>query len=193
MVKSSSLLLVLLLSAPSAHADVDIRTVMDRRWSVSLAYGAASLGALSSDTDAHLLGAMDLAVRLRLRPEIQVGLSFGGSITRELVYFGLLGELRYRFKPEFPWSPFVLAGAGIGGIESSGVEPVARLGLGIERRFQSWGFTAEGRGTIIGGDDSVMPTNVESTLQHYGAWDASLIVSATYYWGRGRPSRRLTP
>lgn len=75
----------LLLIAGSVAADDDlpnaVPTVMHRRWAASLAYGASTVRARAEDAQWDTLAYVDMALRYRVLPQLELGASMGGSFT----------------------------------------------------------------------------------------------------------------
>lgn len=192
------LIVVVLLVALPARADVELPSVMDHRWSVSVDLGVGALRAQASDTETRLVMAYDLALRFRIDPEIEVGLMLGGAAigpTSEFTGYGaVLGEIRYRFFANRPWNSFVGLGAGIAGF-GDGSHLAARASVGVERRFDQAAISVSGRMTGVFSDDPESTAGGDNyELERSGAWDASAVLGFHYYWGRGRTPRvRVDP
>ncbi len=188
-----ALLFVIAMSS-AAHADDDdvpdaIPSVMDRRFAVSIAQGASTLQ--SSDVAPVLLG-VEVAAWFRARPELELGGSLAGGVTPKSGWAGLFANLRYRLMPERPWTPYLLASLGEGTViprwgDSTGAHLAVRAGVGIERRFESWGFAAELQGIWIDGAATDEYLDADGMMEPDTVSGMSLLVGAVYYIGRTHP------
>ena len=202
MVTTRWLSILLLASiASSAHAEEDdldpdelpnaVPSVMDRRWATSATYGPSTLVPRSPDFPVKVMFFGELSGRYRLVPTVELGLSLGGVVNRDDGYLAALGDVRYRMMAERPWNPFLLTSIGLARYAASQPSRViARAGIGIERRFVNWAFSAEAQVSRIAGvaEENLM---IVSVFEYFGAWGASGSMSAIYYWGEGR--RRIKP
>lgn len=178
-------------SPARADDDYSFPTVMDRRWSASMAYGVVALRDRSPDPETHVVAGVDLALHLRLRPEWELGLALTGAVARGYGYAAIYPEIRYRFAAERPWNTYVCGSAGIArGDLDEPFRLFLRGGGGLERRLTRWAFAGELHVSRVNGNTDVMGNSTSATLGHFGALDAGLTVSAIYYWGRGHRSRR---
>jgi hypothetical protein len=166
--------LVLLFLVGTAHADeLSIPSVMDKRWSASTGYGP---GIVSDDDGETLAGTFELTLRFRIVPQLQINAGLSGVFVKDHAFGGLYADVHYRMLAERPWNPYVYGGLGYGGAfddDSSGL--LMRVGAGLERRLHSWAFAGD--------------LNVAS-LADRSVKGGGLTISAIYYWGRAKRSRR---
>jgi hypothetical protein len=183
------LVIACLLLATHAFADDDhaIPSVTHRPWSASTSYGVGAVRARSDEANVLAAATFELGIRRRLLPNLEVSLALSGLFARGYGIGGLYADVRYRLLAERPWDPFVFGGVGFG----SHV-PVLHAGIGVERRFVSWGFACDVQIAHGTGDDTVTVRGKGSELEHFGALGAGLSISATYYWGRPK-KRRFVP
>jgi hypothetical protein len=185
--------LALIASSRIAFAEdevpVGIPSVMDHRWALSMAYGASALN--ESDVSPILLG-FELSARARLRADIELGLTLAGGFSRRSGWGAVFGDLRYHWFPEHAWNAYLLVGVGAAGVfpttnTGNGLNPAARVGIGLERRFEMWSFAGELQGlAVYAGTRAVSYDPMSETTTTLGA---SLLIDATYYFGSPRSRR----
>jgi hypothetical protein len=184
--------MVLVALTTMARAD-DFPSVMDKPWSASTGYGPGFVRARSENPKVLPTLAVDLAIRRRLRPDLEVSLGLGGQFAK-YGFGGIFADLRYRISAERPWNPFLFGGLGAGGgAGSDGPGLLLRAGVGIERRLEKWAFAADFAISRSSGDDMVIVRSDGTEIGHFGAFGVGLSLSATYYWGRTRTRRRFVP
>jgi hypothetical protein len=174
----------LVLIAGSATADDDlpnaVPTVMHRRWAAALAYGASTVRARADDAQWDTLAYVDMALRYRVLPQLELGASMGGSFTWSSGFATLQADVRYRMRAEMPWNPFVFGSIGIAKWgPDDGAHLATRGGIGLERRFQQWAFSVGGELCRVA-EDPAAPTN--DMQERFGVWSATLTLAALYYW-----------
>ena len=174
--------LALLLLPAIAHADV-----MEKRWSASMGYGAAVARARTDDTEVKPLIDLEIALRYRVTAPVQVGLALGGAVERYHGYAVVFGQVHYSLAAERAWNPYLSGGLGLG----SGGGLFVRGGFGVERRFTSWGFTAEAHLSFVPSDPDLASQPID--LERFGAWSGGLTIAAHYHWGGSRKRRRFVP
>jgi hypothetical protein len=170
-----------------------VPTVMYQRWAASVSYGASTVQARTDAADRNTLALFELALRFRIRPELEIGGSLGGSFRRSFGFATIEADVRYRLLAERPWNPFVFGSAGIAtwSPEDSS-HLVLRAGTGLERRFERWALEVRAEMSRVSGDTTAPEYDIE---ERYGVWAASLSMAALYYWGNGapRPHRHAVP
>ena len=188
-------MIALLLVAASARADDDempnaVPTVMYKRWAAAISYGASTLEARTDGSERHILAFFEMALRYRVIAELELGASFGGSLSWSFGVVTFQADARYRLYAERPWNPFVFGSVGIAKWDArDSAHLMLRAGTGLERRFEQWAFSLGIELCRVSEDSSAPERYLE---RHYGAWNASLAMSAIYYWGSGgRPLNRL--
>jgi hypothetical protein len=170
-----------------------VPTVMDKRWSVAMSYGPATLR--DGDGDGQLIEGYpylfaDMAVRYRVVASAELGVSLSGIAMREHGYndgyVSANADVRFRFAAERAWNPFLLGSIGVATFGDDRAHMLVRAGAGLERRFRSWAFTADAQITRISGRDDEMswPT---SRYDVSGALAAAFSLGAVYYWGTPQP------
>jgi hypothetical protein len=184
--------MALLLIAGHAGADDElpnaIPTVMEKRWAAAMSYGVSGARARTEGAELQSLVFFELAFRVRVVPELELGVSGGGSAVRSFGFAAIQIDVRHRIAPEHAWNPFVYGGGGIAtwSVEGSS-RLVLRAGAGLERRFEQWAFDARVELTRVSPD----PTAAERDLEErHGVWAASVAMSALYYWGSGGRAKR---
>ena len=159
-------------------------SVMANRWAVGFSLGSMSLApdAQPDDKTAFALG--ELALRFRATRHFELELAVGGGRERtadnqdgELAVSTALLAARYRFRPEAAWNWFVTGGLGGAAVtrhdatdqeRQDATQPVAMLGVGVERRFRHFAIQAEARAIGIGDkarDDAPMPATDPATAE----------------------------
>src|SRR6185503_923695 len=93
-------------------------TVMQRRWAIAASIGSETLQAKADGAPKVPFGVVEVALRLRVVPAAELGLSFtgGGAAEGDLTTGGLYLEGRYRFLAENPWNLFALASLGVASV-----------------------------------------------------------------------------
>jgi hypothetical protein len=158
-------------------------SVMSRRWAIGLSLGSMSLAPDARPDDKTAFGIGELALRFRATRHLELELSVGGG--RERTEDDQEGDLqvstaviaaRWRFLPEHAWNWFVMGGLGGAAVvrhdatdqqRSDATQPLAMLGIGIERRFRHFALQAEARAIGIGSkdhSDPPMARDVETSL-----------------------------
>jgi hypothetical protein len=189
---------VLVLLAGTAHAQPPGQTqpiaapesVMDRRWSIDASAG--SLGLKAKDYDNVTFGMFELAGRFRIRPWVDVGLSFYGAGTKgPLSTGGLYVDGRYQFLAERAWNVWALLSLGVATCARDDASDDAqkgrgsiRIGAGVERRFRRFGIHAELRLIGIGENqdfDSASPTRDDAMAKN-SLDGGSLTFGGTFYF-----------
>jgi len=194
-VRRTLVFVTVLALATTAVADDElpnaVPTVMYKRWGFAMGYGPALLRARTDSASSYVLAGVDWSLRLRLRSDVEVAASLIAAVARYRGYASLSADLRYRLFAERPWNAYVLAGIGPANwFDEEGTVLHLRAGAGLERRFQSWAFSAELFAARVGNVESVQPRNVQTTFASHGVWNGSLLVAAIYYWGSGGRSLR---
>lgn len=186
-------MLALLPLASTARADDELQssvpTVMQRRWAGAVSYGASTLRARRDGADWNLLGFGEFALRFRIVPTIEIGASVSGAFSPSFGFAAIQGDVRYRLWAERAWNPFVFASLGAATWSAEdGSHLSTRAGLGLERRFEKWALGASAELFWVADDASAPEREMQ---EHFGAWSASLSMTALYYWGSGgRPAHR---
>lgn len=144
-------------------------SVMDRRWSVGLSFGALGLGPDRDGADDVSFGMVELAARFRIRSFVDVGLSLhgGGAAEGDLTAAGIYLDGRYRFRAERPWNLWALLSLGVASVAAEDQTDEAkrgrgslRIGVGVERRFRLWALHAELRLVHVGENKDFEPTAI---------------------------------
>ncbi len=150
--------------APADARPVEDDAAAPRRWSLALAVGSLHLSR-DGRTDREAFAIGELAVRYRATQHLELEIGVGGGRQRvdgedgeqEVVRAAL--ALRYRFSPEGPWSWFVMGGLGGAALtrqdasdreREDALQPMAMVGLGVERRFGALALHAEARALALG-------------------------------------------
>jgi len=181
--------------APPAAAPTPSPTVMQRRWAVAASIGSETLQAKADGAPKVPFGVIEVALRLRVVPVFELGLSFtgGGASEGDLTTGGLYLEGRYRFLAENPWNLFALLSLGVASVApkegSSDTERQGRgsmrLGGGIERRFGAFALEATLRLVGIGKNEEVPlaapPTN-DNAMTRLGVSGGTISLGALYYF-----------
>jgi hypothetical protein len=171
------------------EAPLGIPSVMDHRWALSTAYGTSALN--ERDVSPILFG-FELSARARLRADIEIGLTLAGGLLRQNGWAAAFGDVRYHWFPERPWNAYLLVGVGAAGVfpttnTGTGGKPGARVGIGLERRFEMWSFAGELQGlAVYAATRAVSYDPMSETTTTLGA---SLLIDATYYFGSPRSRR----
>ena len=176
--------------APGQVAPSEPSSVMTRRWAIDVSLGGQWLTAKQAGAKAVGFGALEIAGRFRIRPTMEVALSFEGAGNQGIGGGGFFAEFRYHFLADRPWSPFVLGGLGIASVaDKTGTDTekkgrgALRIGGGIERRFGAWGLEATLRLVGIGENKQVMNvTTVGQQLARYSASGGELVIGGTFYF-----------
>jgi hypothetical protein len=163
---------------------------MDRRWAVDLALGGTILKAKTDGAKGVFFAGLELAVRFRVRPAVELALAFDAAGNQGIGLVGFFAEGRYRFQAERPWNPFVLVSLGVEQVADktgSSVEKqgrgALRIGGGVERRFGAWAANATLRLVGIGENKSVtVDTTAGEKLSRYGTSGGELVFGGTFYW-----------
>jgi hypothetical protein len=191
------------LVAPSCGCGLEPRrhSVMDDRWSVGLSAGTLSL-APDHDAEQTEFSIGELALRFRVTPRFELEGTVGGG--REdrgdgdlEVMTAALGA-RIRFNPEGRWNWFLMGGLGAAAVtrhdatddeRDDATQPLAMIGIGVERRFRHFALQLEARGVAIGdGDrdrdemDAPAARVVSGSTQHQNLGGGSLTFGASYYF-----------
>ncbi|HEV7556803.1 MAG TPA: hypothetical protein VGO00_15160 [Kofleriaceae bacterium] len=199
--------LFVVVATSTARADEplpnSVPSVMDRPWAFAIGFGCGVMQPQTDDTRLFAYGLIQAALRYRPLDVLEVGVSMTSGGTFDFGQAGLYADLRYRLIAEEAWNPFLLLGIGASLATSSNMSPLndfrrsLRLGVGIERRFVSWGFAAELHMFAIGGNDDVATMfTLDTPAQHLSdstVLGGSLSAFAIYYWGRGTRTHRLLP
>jgi hypothetical protein len=144
-------------------------TVMSRRWSVGLSLGSMTLAPDAAPDDKTAFAIGELALRFRATRHLELALAVGGGRERtaddedgELSVSTALLEARWRFFPEHAWNFYAMAGLGGASVtrhdatdqeRSDATQPLAMLGVGVERRFRHFALQAELRAVGMGNRD----------------------------------------
>ena len=168
-----------------AHAEESsIRSVIDKRWSVSTGYGVVLARSQADGAEPGALIGGQFSLHFRIIPELQVGLALAVGVDNQHGYAGFLIEPRYSFAAERPWHPVLVGGMGYASTGGA----FLRGGAGLERRFVSWAFSVDAHLTHAGGDEMV-----GDEFERFGVWGVGVDVSAHYHWGGGTKRRRFVP
>jgi hypothetical protein len=170
-------------------------TVMQRRWAVAASIGSETLQAKTDGAPKVPFGVLEVALRLRVAPVFELGLSFtgGGATEGDLTTGGLYLEGRYRFLAENRWNLFALASLGVASVApkdgSSDTEKQGRgsmrLGGGIERRFGAFALDATLRLVGIGKNPEVpmaVPATNDNAMTRLGVSGGTISLGALYYF-----------
>jgi hypothetical protein len=158
-------------------------TVMSRRWAVGLSLGSMTLAPDARPDDKTAFAVGELALRFRATRHLELELAVGGG--REHTADDQDGELavstgllaaRWRFLPEHAWNVYLMAGLGAAsvtrhdatdqertpggsapGSPPGAEQPLAMLGVGVERRFHHFALQAELRAVGMGNRDHEAP------------------------------------
>lgn len=132
---------------------------MANRWAVGLSIGQMGLAPDSQPDNKTTFGVGELALRFRATPHLELELAVGGG--REQLPDNQQGDrevstvalaARYRFRTEAAWNWFVMGGLGGAAVtrhdatkqeRDDATQPMAMLGVGIERRFRHFALQAE--------------------------------------------------
>ena len=191
--------LVVAVLATTAHAQAPGQVapqppgVMLDRWAIDVALGDESATPKVDGATRTGFGLLELSGRFRIRADIEVALTLGGSSHDNVSTGGLYADFRYRFLAARPWTVIALAGIGaesIGDKDGTDAEKKARgslrLGAGVERRFGHFALEADLRlFAIAENKDVVMTSQVIDNayeLARYGVSGASLTLGATNYF-----------
>jgi hypothetical protein len=134
-------------------------SVMANRWSIGLSLGSMGLAARHSHDDRADFAVAELALRFRATRHLELELaSAGGQDPDDDVHPNYLRvnavtlAARYHFLPEAKWNWFVMGGLGAATIavhdatdqqRQDAVQPLAMVGVGVERRFDHFALQVE--------------------------------------------------
>lgn len=189
------LVAVLLAVGSDARADEElpnaVPTVMYKRWAAAMAYGPAFERARADEAEYHPLMFGQFALRYRIVRILEVGGSFGVAGTREYGHGNFAADVRLRLRAEMAWNWFVLGSVGTAAFDPrDGWRLFVRGGLGVERRFERWAFSADAQLSRIAGNESVFAHDVGSEMSQSGTVGLTGSLAAVYYWGSGAPPLR---
>jgi hypothetical protein len=144
-------------------------TVMSRRWAVGLSLGSMTLAPDAQPDDKTAFAVGELALRFRATRHLELELAVGGGREHtaddqdgELAVSTALLAARWRFLPEHAWNVYLMAGLGAASVtrhdatdreRSDATQPLAMLGVGVERRFHHFALQAELRAVGMGNRD----------------------------------------
>ena len=168
-------------------------SVMDRRWAISAEVGTLGLKPDRDNADNVSFGMFELSGRFRIRSWVEVGLSIygGGAMEGELSTGGLFIDGRYRFLAENPWNVFALLSLGVVSVaQKDGTDAekkgrgAVRIGVGVERRFRTFGIQAELRLIGVGENKDFEPMTVTPNAEMAKSKlnGGSLTIGGTYYF-----------
>ena len=148
-------------------------TVMSRRWAVGLSLGSMTLAPDAQPDDKTAFAVGELALRFRATRHLELELAVGGGREHtdddqdgELAVSTALLAARWRFFPEHAWNVYLMAGIGGAAVtrhdatdqeRSDATQPLAMLGVGVERRFRHFALQAELRAVGMGNRDHEAP------------------------------------
>jgi hypothetical protein len=167
---------------------------MENRWAVAAGLGPVWLTPKVGGASTVKFGALDLSVRYRFRPPLEVALSFvAGGSAGDLATAGLVADFRYRFRAEHAWNAYVLGGLGVvsaGSNKATDTEKKGRgsirLGGGGEYRFGRFAIFAELTLLGVAKNDKVEPPAAPPTaayeLERYGLSGGTLVAGGTFYF-----------
>ena len=140
--------------------------VMANRWAIGVSLGAISLAPDSDPDNRTRFAGGELALRFRATPHLELEVSAGGGRERtandqdgDLEIATVAVAARYRLWPEDDWNAFVMGGLGGAAVvrhdatdqeRNDALQPLAMLGVGIERRFEHLALQAEARAVGLG-------------------------------------------
>lgn len=156
-------------------------SVMSSRWSVGLSLGSMSLAPEGQPDDKTAFAVGELALRFRATPHFELELTVGGGRERtaddqdgELQVSTALIAARWRFLPEHAWNWFLMGGIGGASVtrhdasdqeRSDATQPLAMLGIGVERRFRHFAIQAEARAVGMGKKNEDAPMAVRADAE----------------------------
>jgi hypothetical protein len=152
-----------------ATARAPRESVMANRWALGLSVGSMSLAPESAPDSQTQFAIGELALRYRATRHLELELAAGGGRERtaddqdgDLAVGTVTLAARYRFRPEAAWNWFVMGGIGGASIarhdatdeeRNNATQPLAMLGIGLERRFHHFALQAEARAVGLGKRD----------------------------------------
>jgi hypothetical protein len=189
-------------------------TVMSRRWAVGLSLGSMSLAPDGRPDDKTAFAIGELALRFRATRHFELELTAGGGRERtdddqdgDLAVSAVMLAARWRFLPEHAWNFYVTGGIGGASVtrhdatdqeRNDATQPLAMLGVGVERRFRHFALQAELRAVGMGDKDHGDPAmardaatgaaaEMTTTITPPAAVDekrggGSLSIGASYYF-----------
>jgi hypothetical protein len=143
-------------------------TVMSRRWAVGLSLGSMSLAPDGRPDEKTAFAIGELALRFRATRHFELELAAGGGRERHDDQDGdrsvsaVMLAARWRFLPEHAWNVYVTGGIGGASVNrhdatdqerNDATQPLAMLGVGVERRFRHFALQAELRAVGMGNKD----------------------------------------
>jgi hypothetical protein len=144
-------------------------SVMSRRWAVGLSLGSMSLAPDSQPDDKTAFAIGELALRFRATPHLELELAVGGGRERtadnqdgDLAVSSAMLAARWRFLPEHAWNFYAMGGLGGASVtrhdatdqeRNDATQPLAMLGVGVERRFRHFALHTELRAIGMGNKD----------------------------------------
>lgn len=144
-------------------------TVMSRRWAVGLSLGTMTLAPDGAPDDKTAFAIGELALRFRATRHFELELAVGGGRERtsddqdgDLAVSAAMLAARWRFFPEHAWNFYVMGGLGGASVtrhdatdqeRNDAMQPLAMLGIGVERRFRHFALQAELRAVGMGNKD----------------------------------------
>ena len=197
----AALILVMLAGTAHAQAPGEVMpqpvprepSVMDRRFSISAAIGPLGLKPKDTDRESLTFSMLELGGHFRIRPFIDVGISFygAGATKGELSTGGLFLDARWRFLAERPWNLWALLSLGVASVAHEDQSEAAkqgrgcvRLGFGIERRFRAWAIHGELRLVGIGENKDFEPmgTTLNDEMADRELSGGSLTFGGSFYF-----------
>ena len=169
-------------------------TVMSRRWAVGLSLGSMTLAPDAQPDDKTAFAIGELALRFRATRHLELELAVGGGRERtddnqdgELAVSTAMIAARWRFLPENAWNFYAMAGLGGASVtrhdatdqeRSDATQPLAMLGIGVERRFHHFALQAELRAVGMGNRDHGDPPMADAPAALSAQMAAATTVTA---------------
>lgn len=166
--------------------------IVDTRWAVGLALGAASLTPTAAASKTESLGYLEAAARYRLvlNTELQLALDLGGRDDATLG--ALFLDVRYRFNPEDDWRWSLGGGLGIASVAAPDAGDLDKKGrgalratAGLERRLGAFAVMAELRAMVIAENKAAPDRTLPPPSYYFARYGMSSFgfqIGGSYSW-----------
>jgi len=165
---------------------------MNHHVNLSVGFGFRDFQTNKSADNVEVVNAvLDLALRARVIPQLELGLAASGGLSSPTTSAGLFVDARWRHRPDREWNYFVGGMLGVVSIarresptaDEKAVRPALFVVLGLERRTPRWSIWVDVKGGgVMGNSAAPTPTDTAGELSYYSLKGGGLMLGVTTYF-----------
>lgn len=165
---------------------------MNHHLNLSVGFGFRDYQTNKSDDNVEVVNAvLDLSLRARIIPQLELGVAVSGGLSVPATSAGLFADVRWRNRPDREWNYFIGGMFGVVSIarrdsptaDEKAARPALFVVLGVEWRSPRWSIWADVKGGgVVGNSAAPTPTDKAGEFSYYSLKAGGLMLGVTTYF-----------